>query len=82
VVGAAALKFADTAVFAFIVTLQAPVPLQAPAHPPNVEVDPGASVSVTTVPAANVYWHVVPQLMPAGLLLTEPVPLPEFCTVS
>jgi hypothetical protein len=47
-----------------------------------VEADPGASVSVTTVPAANVYWHVVPQLMPAGLLVTAPVPVPELCTVS
>jgi hypothetical protein len=82
VVGAAALKFADTVVFALIVTLQAPAPLQAPPHPPNVEVDPGASVSVTTVPAANVYWHVVPQLMPAGLLVMEPAPVPELCTVS
>jgi hypothetical protein len=69
-------------VFPLIVTLQAPVPLHAPDQPPNVEAYPGASVSVTTVPAENVAWHVVPQLIPAGLLLTEPVPLPEFCTVS
>jgi hypothetical protein len=78
----AALKFADTVVFPLIVTLQAPVPLQAPDQPANVEADPGASVRVTTVPAANMYWHVVPQLMPAGLLLTEPAPVPELCTVS
>jgi hypothetical protein len=75
-------KFADTVVFPLIVTLQAPVPLHAPAQPPNVEVDPGASVRVTTVPAGNVTWHVVPQLMPAGLLVMAPTPLPEFCTVS
>lgn len=74
------VKFADTVVFAFRVTLQAPVPLHPPAHPPNVEVDAGVSVSVTTVPAGNVAWHVVPQLMPAGLLAM--VPPPEFCTVS
>jgi len=47
-----------------------------------VEVYPGASLSVTTVPAANVYWHVVPQLMPAGLLVMVPAPVPEFFTVS
>ena len=75
-------KFADTVVFALIVTLQAPVPVHPPVHPPNVEVDPGASLSVTTVPAANVYWHVVPQLMPAGLLVMVPAPVPESFTVS
>jgi hypothetical protein len=81
VVGAA-LKVADTVVFAFIVTLQAPAPLHPPAHAPNVEVAAGVSVSVTTVPAANVAWHVVPQLMPAGLLVMVPPPVPELCTVS
>jgi hypothetical protein len=79
---AAALKVADTEVFAFIVTLQAPVPLHPPAHPPNVEVAAGVSVSVTTVSAGNVSWHVVPQLMPAGLLVMVPAPVPELCTVS
>jgi hypothetical protein len=81
VVGAA-LKVADTVVFAFIVTLQAPVPPHPPAHAPNVELAAGVSVSVTTVPAANVPWHVVPQLMPAGLLVMVPPPVPELCTVS
>ena len=76
------MKAADTVAFALIVTLQAPVPLHPPAHPPNVEVDPGVSVSVTTVSAGNVPWHVVPQLMPAGLLVMVPPPAPEPCTVS
>ena len=76
------MKVADTVVFALIVTLQAPVPMHPPVHPPNVEVDPGASLSVTTVPAVKVYWHTVPQLMPAGLLVRVPVPVPELCTVS
>ena len=75
-------KLAETVVFALIVTLHAPVPVQPPDHPPNVEVDPGASLSVTTVPAANVYLQVEPQLMPAGLLVMVPVPVPELCTVS
>ena len=75
-------KFADTVVFALIVTLHAPLPVHPPVHPPNVEVDPGASLSVTTVPAANVYLQVEPQLMPAGLLVMVPVPVPELCTVS
>ena len=76
------MKLADTVVFALIVTLQAPVPLHPSAHAPNVEVAAGVSVSVTTVPAANVPWHVVPQLMPAGLLVMVPPPVPELCTVS
>jgi hypothetical protein len=78
----AALNVADTVVFAFIVTLQAPAPVHPPVHPPNVEVDPGASLSVTTVPAGNVVWHAVPQLMPTGLLVIVPAPVPELCTVS
>jgi hypothetical protein len=78
----AAVKAADAVAFAFIVTLQAPMPLHPPVHPPNVEVDPGASVSVTTVPAGNVPRHVAPQLMPAGLLVMAPAPVPELCTVS
>jgi hypothetical protein len=77
-----ALKVADTVAFAFMVMLHAPVPVHPPVHPPNVEDDPGASVSVTTVPAGNVPWHVVPQLMPAGLLVMVPPPVPELCTVS
>jgi hypothetical protein len=62
------VKVAATVASAFIVTLQAPVPLHPPVHAPNVEPEPGASLSVTTVPAANVNWQVAPQLMPAGLL--------------
>ena len=78
----AAVKVADTVVFPFIVTLQAPVPLHPPAQPPNVEVDPGVPVSVTTVPAVNVATQVEPQLMPDGVLVMVPPPLPELCTVS
>jgi hypothetical protein len=80
--GTAVPKLAEIVAFAFSVMLHAPVPLHPPDHPPNVEVDPGASLSVTTVPAANVYLQVEPQLMPAGLLVMVPVPVPELCTVS
>lgn len=78
----AAVNFALTVVFAFTVTLHVPVPLQPLPHPPNVEGAVGVAVSVTTVPAGKVAVQVEPQLMPAGLLVIVPPPLPELCTVS
>jgi len=59
-----------------------PVPL----HPPPLQpakTDPaeGVAVSVTELPVGNGALHVVPQLMPAGLLATVPVPPPAFVTV-
>ena len=78
----AAVKVAVTEVLAFMVTLHVDMPVHPPPHPPKVEVDPGASASVTTVPAEKVAGHVVPQLIPAGLLVMVPAPVPELCTVS
>jgi hypothetical protein len=63
-------------------TLQAPVPVQAPDQPANVEVVFEAAVSVTTVPLVKLALHVAPQLIPAGLLVTVPAPVPAFLTVS
>jgi hypothetical protein len=63
---------------AFVVTAHVPVPRQpAPLHPVNVDPEAGAAVRVT-VPLANVAEQAVPQLIPAGLLVTLPVhdPLP------
>ena len=51
-------------------------------QPANVEPAPGVAVSVTDVPLANVALHVVPQLMPEGLLVTVPAPVPALCNVS
>ena len=58
------------------------VPVHAPDHPANTEPVPGVAVSVTGVPLANVALHAVPQLMPDGLLVTVPVPVPLLCSVS
>jgi hypothetical protein len=53
-----------------------PVPLHGAPHPVNVAPAAGAAVRVTTVPGGNAALQVVPQLMPAGLLVTVPVPVP------
>jgi hypothetical protein len=65
-----------------MVTLQVDVPLHPPVHPANVELDAGAAVSVTAAPAEKVATQAVPQLMPAGLLVMLPEPLPELVTAS
>ena len=59
-----------------IVTTQLPVPLQAPLQPANTEPLAGTSVSVTTVPLAKSVMQVCVQLIPDGLLVTVPVPVP------
>jgi hypothetical protein len=66
---------------ALIVTtpsLQSASPLQ----PPNVEPLAGAAVSVTTVPLAYTSLQSPPQLMPGGLDVTVPLPVPVTDTFS
>jgi hypothetical protein len=73
---------AVTAVAAFSVTVQVPVPEQPPpVQPEKVEPAAGVAVSVTAVPLANAAEHVAPQEMPAGLLVTVPEPAPALLTV-
>ena len=76
------VKVAVTACAALTVTVQVPVPAQLPLQPLNVEPAPGVAVSVTPVPLANAAEHVTPQTMPAGELVTVPVPVPAALTVS
>jgi len=73
---------AGTAVFAVIVTVHAAVPVQAPDHPAKVEPEKATAVSVTCDPVLKLALHVVPQLIPAGLLVTVPEPVPLACTLS
>jgi len=80
--GGGPLNVAVTDVAAVSVKLQVPVPLHAPDHPPNVELALGVAVSVTGVPLAKLALHVCPQLIPAGLLLIVPAPVPALWTVS
>ena len=69
----------------FIVTEQAPVPLQAPLQAASRDPVAGAAVNVTMVPEGKLAVHVVPtglHEMPAGLLVTVPVPVPPVLTVK
>jgi hypothetical protein len=75
-------KIAVTACAALIVTLQAPVPVQAPLQPAKVEPVAGAAVRLTAVPLVNEAEQVAPQEMPAGVLVTVPLPVPDLVTVS
>jgi len=75
-------KVAVTDCAAFMVTAHVPVPLQpAPRHPVNVDPEAGVAVSVRVL-LANVAEQAVPQLIPAGLLVTLPVPDPLRVTES
>ena len=79
--GGLELKFALTDFAASMVTLHAPVPLQAPLQPAKVEPESGVAVKLTTVPLAKFAEHVVPQEIPDGVLVTVPVPAPLLATV-
>jgi hypothetical protein len=58
-----------------MVTTQAPVPLQAPPQPVKTKPDAGVGVRVTCVPLLKLALQVAPQLMPAGELVTAPLPV-------
>jgi len=65
------------------VTVQVPVPAQPPPlQPVNVDPAAGAAVKVTAVPLAYAAAQVAPHEMPAGLLVTVPIPAPVLLTVS
>src|SRR2546425_1277814 len=52
-----------------------------PLQPVKVEPTAGAAVSVTAVPLAKLAAQVAPQSMPAGELVTVPLPVPAGATV-
>jgi len=77
-----ALKVAVTDLAALMVTVHVPVPLQAPLQPANVEPEAAAAVRVTEVPLLKFAVQVLGQLMPLGLLVTVPLPVPASVTVN
>jgi hypothetical protein len=76
------LNVAVTVVAAVIVTVHVPVPSHGAFHPVNVEPVAGVAVKVTCVPLAKFAEQVGLQLIPAGALVTVPVPLPASLTVN
>lgn len=78
---AAVLNVAVADAVADAIMLHVPVPLQAPDQPANVDPEFGVAVSVTAVPAAKLALQVCPQLMPEGVLVTVPAPVPAATTL-
>jgi hypothetical protein len=66
----------------FIVTVQTLSPEQAPLQPAKNDPWAAATVSLTFVPEAKAALQVGLQLIPAGVLVTVPEPVPATATVS
>src|SRR5262249_22520398 len=84
--GVPPLKVTDTVRALITVKVQlSPDSLPHPTHPPKSEKIVGVAVSVTVVPRAKVPLHGLPgagaHLMPAGLLVIEPLPVPVLITL-
>ena len=77
------MKLAVTAFAAVMVTLQVPIPEHPlPLQPANLEFADGEAAKVTTVLLPKDAKQVEPQVMPAGLLVTVPLPAPVLLTVN
>src|ERR1044072_6090322 len=65
------------------VNMHVPVPEhEPPDQPENVEPVAGVAVSVTIVPLVKFSEQSMPQVMPAGIELTQPAPVPVFVAVT
>ena len=64
----------------FIVTLPS-VQSVLPDHPAKVEPEAGVAVRATAVPPLKAAEQALPQLIPAGLLVTVPLPVPALANV-
>ncbi len=76
------VKVAVTVVAAVMFTVQEPVPEQPPPlQLEKVEPVAGVAVRVTALPLGKLAEQLVPQLIPAGELVTVPLPVPAVLTV-
>jgi hypothetical protein len=57
-----------------MVTWQLPLPVHAPLQLVKLQPAAGVSLSVTDAPPSKLALQVTPQLIPDGVLLTEPLP--------
>jgi len=74
-------KVGVTVVLAARVTLHFPKPVHAPDHPANVVPSSGVAVNTTAVPLGKLAVQLCLQLIPAGELLTVPLPVPALFNV-
>ena len=79
---AAALNVAVAVSSAVKDRVQEPLPLHAPDQPAKVEPEAAVAVRVMEVPLSKLALQVEPQLMPLGVLVTVPEPLPLILMVS
>ena len=78
--GAVALNVAVTDSAACMVRLQASVPEQLPPQPEKIDPEAGEAVKVTDVPGAKFAAQELLHLIPGGLLVMVPAPLPVSAT--
>jgi hypothetical protein len=64
-----------------IVRVHVFVPPQSPPQPPKVEPGAGVPTKVTVEPAVKEALHATPQLIPGGVEVTAPIPVPTLVTV-
>src|SRR5437870_639690 len=72
---------AVTVLTVFTVSVHVLAPVHAPLHPAKVNPASGVAVNVTFAPGGKLALQVVLQLIPAGALVTVPVPAPAVVTV-
>ena len=77
----AILKAAVTFLAAFMFMTQDPVPEQSPPQPAKLLPVSAVACRVTEEFVVNNATQLLPQLIPAGTVLTSPVPAPDLLTV-